>query len=100
MINNLLYALQEIVYPLVVLCIILFLLFIGGYCDTRYSTTAKVLDIDKTSTTFVDGAGYIWAVNDTNYQKGQFVKLYFFNNTTDYTREDDIIVKVKPIKER
>lgn len=100
MINNLLYTLQEIVYPLLVLCIILFFLFIGGYYDTRYSTIAKVLDINNSGTTFVDGAGYVWSVNDVNYQKGQFVKLYFFNNTTDYTREDDIIVKIKKIEER
>ena len=72
-------------------------LAIGGYCDTRYTQVAEVLDVTPTETLFIDPAGYVWAVSDTDYHKGQFVKLYFFNNTTDYTREDDEILKVKPL---
>ena len=90
---------KEILFPLSALCFILLLLIIGGYSDTRYSTMAEVLNVDNSGTTFVDGAGYVWAVTNTNYERGQFVKLYFFNNTTDYTREDDVIVNIRPIKD-
>ena len=76
---------------------LVFALAIGGYCDTRYTQVAEVLDVTPTETLFIDPAGYVWAVSDTNYHKGQFVKLYFFNNTTDYTRKDDEILKVKPL---
>ena len=71
------------------------LLAVGGYVDTHYTTVAEVYAVDETGTTFVDGAGYLWGVTDTDFHKGDFVKLYFDNNTTDYTRNDDIIVKVK-----
>lgn len=75
--------------------ILVFFPSLGGYFDTHYSTTATVLNVDDTSTTFVDCAGYLWAVNDTDYHKGQTVKIKFFNNCTDYTREDDEILNVK-----
>ena len=80
------------------ICSIIFILCIlmtCGYGDTHYTTTAIVSTVDDSGTTFVDGAGYVWAVYDTCYEKGQFVELKFYNNTTDYTREDDEIVKVK-----
>ena len=70
------------------------LLFIGGYCDTHYSTTAEVLSTGE-SVLLVDGAGYVWEVTDRpDLHKGDFVKIKFFNNTTDYTREDDEILDV------
>lgn len=72
-------------------------LIIGGYSDTHYHTTATVFSVDENGTTFIDGAGYVWGVYDTNYHKGEFVELYFDNNCTDYTRNDDIIVKVKSL---
>lgn len=69
-------------------------LIIGGYSDTHYSTTAEVLSTDE-SVLLVDGAGYIWEVIDRpDLHKGDFVKIKFFNNTTDYTREDDEILDV------
>ena len=91
---------RKVIVILVTIVFILLVLAISGYADTRYSTRAQVLSVNNTSTLFVDTAGYVWEVSDTNYTKGQSIMLYFYNNTTDYTREDDIIVKIKPIKER
>lgn len=82
---------------LLAIIFILGLLIIGGYADTHYSVIADVYTVDETGTTFVDGAGYLWGVSDTNYYRGQTVKLYFDNNCTDYTRNDDIILKVKEV---
>ena len=75
---------------------ILLLLGVGGYADTHYSTTAEVFSVDNNEVILIDGAGYLWAVVDRpDLHKGDFVKVYFDNNTTDYTRNDDIILKVK-----
>lgn len=79
---------------LLVFVVLFGLLFIGGYCDTHYSTTAEVLSTGE-SVLLVDGAGYVWEVTDRpDLHKGDFVKIKFFNNTTDYTREDDEILDV------
>ena len=73
---------------------LLLLFAVGGYSDTHYSTTATILSTD-TDVVMVDGAGYVWAVTDRpDLHKGDFVKIKFFNNTTDYTREDDEILDV------
>ena len=77
------------------------LLFIIGvlcwtsYKDTLYKTTAEVYSVDEDGTLFVDGAGYVWAVYDTDYTKGDFVEIKFNNNRTNYTRNDDKIINVK-----
>jgi len=73
---------------------LLILLIIAGYSDTHYSTTAEVLSTNE-DIVMVDGAGYVWAVTDRpDLHKGDYVKIKFFNNTTDYTREDDEILDV------
>ena len=80
------------------ICVMVLLLSIMlgcGYSDTHYTTVAEVFSVSEDGTTFVDGAGYVWEVYDTCYKKGDYVELKFYNNTTDYTREDDEIVKVK-----
>ena len=84
----------------IVLGIMIFatLLLVHAKCvemDSNYSTVATVYSVDDTSTIFIDGAGYLWEVYDTDYKTGEFVTLYFDNNRTDYTRNDDKIVKVK-----
>ena len=79
-----------------------FLVFFGpiaiaGYMDTHYSTTAEVLSVED-EVILVDGAGYVWGVtNRPDLHKGDFVKISFDNNCTDYTRNDDIIIKVKKL---
>jgi hypothetical protein len=85
----------KIITTVIALGVILGLLVASGYLDTHYDTVAEVLSVDDTETLFVDGAGYVWGVYDTDFRKGEFVRLYFDNNTTDYTRNDDKIVKVK-----
>lgn len=93
--NTIIETIRTTVIGIAFITLLLLLLIVGGYADTRYSTVAEVLSVNEDGTIFVDGAGYVWSVYDTDYHKGQFVKLYFHNNTTDYTRNDDRIVKVK-----
>lgn len=85
------------IMAIIMLIIVTIVLIFASYEDTHYTQTAEVLSIDSAETLFVDGAGYVWSVYDTDYHKGQFVKLYFDNNRTDYTRNDDKIIKVKTL---
>lgn len=81
------------VCAIIIICTVL---GISGYVETHYDTTAEVLSTEDNSVLLVDGAGYVWEVTDRpDLRKGEFVKIKFFNNTTDYTREDDEIIDVK-----
>ncbi len=76
--------------------IIVGLLGTSGYIETHYTTTAVVLSNENNEVMLVDGAGYVWSVtNRPDLHKDDFVEIKFFNNTTDYTREDDEILNVK-----
>ena len=92
---------NKIVSALIALSVIIVtvvMLTIASYQDTHYHTTAKVYQQDSAETLFVDGTGNVWAVNNTEkYKVGEFVELYFDNNRTDYTRNDDIIIKIKKL---
>lgn len=83
-----------------IICAILFviivvMLMISGWSDTHYSTTATVYAQDGELTTLVDAAGYLWEVTDRpDLTIGDIVTVKFYNNGTDYKREDDIILKI------
>lgn len=71
-------------------------LYICGRSEHNYSTTAFVFEIENNEITLIDGAGYLWTVtNRPDLKLNNFVKIYFNDNQTDYTREDDIIMYVK-----
>lgn len=85
---------DKIVYALALIVIVVALI-LGGWSDTHYSTTAKVYMKDNNSTLMVDGAGDVWEVVDRDdLPLDSFVTISFFNNGTDYTREDDKIIKI------
>jgi hypothetical protein len=85
----------EFIIGFIFMAMLLLMLIAGGYSETHYSTIAKVYSIEDNKITLIDGAGYLWIVeNRPDLKKDDFVKIKFFNNTTDYTREDDIILKV------
>ena len=83
-----------------IICVILFMiiavmLMVGGWSDVHYSTTAKVYEQNEKTTIMVDAAGYLWEVTDRpDLKVDDIVTIKFFNNGTDYTREDDKILKV------
>ena len=76
----------------------LFVYAITRVNENEYSTTAKVFSVSEDGTQFVDGAGYVWEVSDTDYAENTFVEISFDNNGTDNNRLDDIIISVKPQK--
>lgn len=79
----------------ILLLIIIIMLTVGGWSDVHYSTTAKVYGQNEKTTIMVDAAGYLWEVTDRpNLKVDDIVTIKFFNNGTDYTREDDKIIKI------
>lgn len=84
----------------VVFSVIVTVLGVAGYSDTHYKTVAEVYSVEDNSILLVDGAGYLWEITDRpELHKGNMVEVKFFNNTTDYTREDDEIIKVTLLDE-
>ena len=89
---------RDFVIGLIFIGALVLILAIGGYSDTHYSTTAEVYLIEDNEITLIDGAGYLWSIIDRpDLYQGQFVKIKFDNNCTDYTREDDKILSVKAL---
>lgn len=63
----------------------------------NYTQICEVYKVTDEVTIFVDPAGYLWDIYDTDYHVGDFVKIYFHDNFTDFDREDDIIKKVERV---
>lgn len=99
-VENLKRFITELFMGLVFLMVILIIPAIGETHQHNYSQICEVYEVTDTTTTFVDPVGYLWDVNDTEYVKGETVKVYFFDNFTDFNREDDIIKKVKKVVDK
>lgn len=83
-----------------ILIMVVVLFIVPALADTyqhNYSQICEVYEVTDTYTTFVDPVGYLWDICDTDYIKGETVKVYFFDNFTDFNREDDVIKKVKRV---
>ena len=96
-VENLKRFVVELFMVFVLLMVLLLLPAIGETYQHNYTQVCDVYLVDDTTTVFIDPVGYLWEVNDTDYVEGETVKLYFHDNFTEYTREDDIIKKVKRV---
>lgn len=96
-VENLKRFVVELFMVFVLLMVLLLLPAIGETYQHNYTQICDVYLVDDTTTVFIDPVGYLWEVNDTDYVKGETVKLYFHDNFTEYTREDDVIKKVKRV---
>ena len=65
--------------------------------QSYYTQYGEVYLCDINETLIVDATGNIWSVYDTEFNEGETVKITFYTNHTDYTREDDEIVKIKRV---
>ena len=71
---------------------------------TSYSDTHYTMDGTVVSTSFNGGiciedtTGNLWDMDNVGYCRGDQVRLVFFTDYTDDTREDDEIIKIKRIK--
>lgn len=69
------------------------LVIFNGSVQYNQYATCTVTDINET--VFVDATGNVWVIDATDeYNEGDTVIITFDDNGTDYTREDDIIVKI------
>lgn len=66
--------------------------------QSYYTQYGEVYLCDINETLIVDATGNIWSVYDTELNEGDTVKIKFYTNHTDYTREDDKIVKIKRVE--
>ena len=88
---------KTIFYTIVVLFVFVIVPALADTYQHNYSQICEVYEVTDTTTTFIDPVGYLWDVCDTNYTKGETVKVYFFDNFTDFNRKDDEIKKVKRV---
>ena len=65
--------------------------------QSYYTQYGEVYSCDINETLIVDATGNIWSVYDAELNKGDTVKIKFYTNHTDYTREDDKIISVKRV---
>ena len=65
-----------------------------GYIETHYTMNCKVTNADDKIITVIDNTGNLWDFYGEGLSQGDAVKVTFFTNTTDNTREDDEIIKV------
>ena len=82
---------------LIILCFVI-APSITGWIDTHYTMTCEVNEINGDIITVIDGTNNLWDFCGEGFHKGDRVKVTFFNNTTDHTRYDDEIVKIKKIE--
>ena len=80
--------------------LILLLAFVlTGYNETHYSMTGTVVTTSYNGEVCIeDTTGNLWEVLETDYCRGDKVRMMFFTDGTDTTRKDDTIVKVKKIR--
>ena len=88
---------KTIIYSIIAIVILFIVPALADTYQHHYSQICEVYEVTDTHTTFVDPVGYLWDVTDTDYEKGETVKVYFFDNFTDFNREDDEITKVKRV---
>ena len=86
---------------LVIIVGIIVFLVLPAIADTYqsyYTQYGEVYLCDINETLIVDATGNIWSISATDeFNEGETVKMKFYTNHTDYTREDDEIVKIKRV---
>lgn len=77
------------------------LMFIAaaGYSETHYTMEGTVVSTSFNGSICIeDAGGNLWDMNNVGYCRGDKVRVTFFTDYTNETREDDEIVKIKRIK--
>lgn len=69
--------------------------FVVSETETKYRMNGIVDSVSGNEIVIEDSTGNLWLITGDKFQVGEKVRVTFFTNFTDYTREDDEIVKVK-----
>lgn len=95
------FQMKKSIKNFVVMCVAVFMLIgapiIADTYQSYYTQYGEVYLCDINETLIIDATGNIWSVYDTELNEGETVKMKFFTNHTDYTREDDKIVSIKRV---
>ena len=89
---------KQIIFIFVATFFLIGMPIIADTYQSYYTQYGEVYLCDINETLIVDATGNIWSVYDTSLEEGDTVKIKFFTNHTDYTREDDIIKKIKKVE--
>ena len=82
--------------------VVIFLLFapamIGGTIETHYKQSGIVTSVNEDRIVIMDNRGELWTfVTDKKFSICDEVQILMFNNYTDNTIYDDVVVKVKKL---
>ena len=68
--------------------------FVKAY-ETHYSMNAIVIGVENDKVLIEDDTNNIWEFEGIDYKINDVVAVIFYTNGTDYTREDDEIIKAR-----
>ena len=88
---------KNVINAIIFISVLLIVLGIAGNIESHYKITAEVVKVENGSVFYEDVTGNIWEEKTDGYEVGDMVKIKFYNNHTDSTREDDVIEKVKKL---
>lgn len=89
--------LVQFIGSLVIAIGIILFFSLGDTIQHNYKQQCDVYEVHDGYTTFIDPVGYLWDYETTEYKEGESVMIYFFDNFTDFDREDDEITKIKRV---
>lgn len=73
-----------------------FTFFFFSAIEHNYSIEGNVVQQDGEILEIKDVAGETWLfITKEKFSKYESIKVYFFDNTTSFNRDDDTIIKVK-----
>lgn len=87
---------KKIFYVVAVLFLVFGFVFVSRYTNT-YSMRGVVTSVQGQIVTLTDETRNVWQISSEGFKKGDRVRIRWFNNTTDMTREDDEIINVKVV---
>lgn len=87
---------KKVFYAVAVLVLVLGFGFVSRYINT-YSMRGVVTSVEGHIVTLTDETRNVWQISSEGFKRGDRVRIRWFNNTTDMTREDDEIINVKVV---
>ena len=86
---------------LIGLIVIIIFFIIICYVEHHYSMQGFVVEQTKDVLTVEDKMGLKWHyVTKESFEEKEEIKLYFNNGTTDNTRKDDTLIKIKRLEKK
>ena len=88
---------KDTIAVILLLTVIIIPPIVGGTVERTYFMNAEVVLTINDKVVLKDETGNLWDFFGDDFIIGEMVKVRFDTNGTDYTREDDIVEKVKKL---